>query len=49
MTRERVKAISGHVTDSTFNRYDIGREGDVEQARLDTQLAHKKRQAALRK
>ena len=49
MTRERVKAISGHITDSTFNRYDIDREGDVEQARLDTQLAHKKRQAALRK
>jgi integrase len=49
MPRERAKDISGHITDSTFNRYDIGKEEDVEQARLATQLAHQKRQAALRK
>jgi integrase len=48
MTRERIKAISGHVTDSSFNRYDIGREGDIEEARRAVQLAHRKRQARLR-
>jgi len=33
LDRQRAKDISGHVTDTMFNRYDIGKSGDVEKAR----------------
>jgi hypothetical protein len=49
MTRDRAKEITGHKTDAMYTRYNIEKSKDVEKARLDTQLAHRKRQAALRK
>jgi integrase len=48
MPRDRAKAITGHKTDSVYSRYNIGKEEDVDKARLAAQLAHKKRQARLR-
>lgn len=49
ITRDRAKAITGHKTDSVYSRYNIGKEGDVERARLALEAAHQKRQARLRK
>jgi hypothetical protein len=34
MPRDRAKAITGHVTDSVYTRYNIGKEKDVDEARL---------------
>jgi len=48
MPRSRAKDISGHATDSIFNRYDIGRERDVEQARKTMERFHRKQQRAVR-
>ena len=47
MSRDRAKAITGHVTDSTYSRYNIGKERDVDDARLLAEKAHQKRQGLL--
>jgi integrase len=47
MEKARIKAITGHKTDSMFYRYNIGLEGDVEMARRTIERFHKKRQRKL--
>jgi integrase len=42
--RQRAKAISGHITDAVFNRYDIGREQDVAKAHEAMERFHRSRQ-----
>jgi hypothetical protein len=48
MEKDRAKAISGHITDSTFSRYNIGKEGDVECARQAIEQYHRVAQRAAR-
>ncbi len=44
MERSRIMAISGHKTDSMFERYNIGREKDVEEARKAIDAFHQMEQ-----
>jgi hypothetical protein len=44
MERTRIKAISGHKSDSMFERYNIGREKDVDEARKTMDAYHLKQQ-----
>jgi integrase len=43
MERKRAKELTGHVTDSMFERYNIGRDKDVDEARDLMERFHKKR------
>ena len=43
LDRDRARAITGHLTDSVFSRYNIGREKDVEAARKALEKFHRKR------
>ena len=45
--RDRAKAITGHITDSTYSRYNIGKERDVDDARLLAEQAHQRRREKL--
>jgi hypothetical protein len=38
----RIMDISGHVTRSMFDRYNIGKEKDIEEARRTIEQFHKK-------
>jgi integrase len=44
MEKARAKAISGHITDSTFDRYNIGKEEDLEYARRSIEQYHRAEQ-----
>jgi|HubBroStandDraft_6_1064221.scaffolds.fasta_scaffold01095_24 integrase len=47
--RDRAREIMGHKTDAMYTRYNIGKERDIDDARLLSEQAHRKRQSALRK
>jgi integrase len=44
LPQTRIMAVSGHLTDSMFRRYNIGRERDVAQAREVIERFHRKQQ-----
>jgi hypothetical protein len=44
LDRTRAKAITGHLTDSMFERYNIGRDKDVEDARQAIESFHQQEQ-----
>jgi integrase len=48
-TESRIMAIAGHKTRAIFDRYSIGKEGDVEDMRQSIERAHRERQAKLKK
>lgn len=48
MPEARIMAVTGHVTRAMFDRYQIGREGDVEAMRVAIEKAHRERQARAR-
>jgi hypothetical protein len=45
----RIMAITGHKTRAMFDRYNIGKEGDVEAMRQAIERAHQARQAKLKR
>jgi integrase len=47
MDRTRIKEISGHKSDSMFERYNIGREKDVDEARRTMDAYHLKQQTEM--
>jgi hypothetical protein len=42
LEEKRIMDISGHVTRSMFDRYNIGKEKDIEEARQTIERYHKK-------
>ena len=43
LDRDRARAITGHLTDSVFSRYNIGKDSDVDAARKALEDFHRKR------
>ena len=48
LEKQIAKMVSGHITDSTLDRYNIGKEQDVELARRAIEQYHRAEQKELR-